>query len=341
MKIIVDGGCGFVGKHVCKTLIDHGHEVLAVDNFSSSQRWDYPTIDSATGLPPRRTDVAMVLEQDIRSPEFVETVKKFQPDAICHLAAQASLLRSVNEPIYDAEVNILGTLRVIEAARAVGARVVMATTSAVYDSDNHPPYREDSPLRPDRPYGISKASAEMYLRESGLSYALLRYGNVFGPGQIPVGENQVVPRALRHIYFGEEFVLNGSGEQTRDFIFVKDVAEANVIALTQPDAARKSKNNYTGTFNIATGVPTSVTTILNLLCDITGIPVEWQHGPAKPHEPFHVWLSPEKANYQMGWRAWTRIEAGLQATVEDFKLANPPTKPADIVNTISEQRDLE
>jgi UDP-glucose 4-epimerase len=310
-RILCTGGCGFIGTHTVQTLVDNGHEVMVVDNFASSERRKMPWDGRAT-----------VVEQDICSDEFFLTVEAFKPEAICHLAAQASLLRSVQEPIYDAKVNILGTLQVIDAAREVGARVVMATTSAVYDETARPPYREDSPdtpVKPNRPYGISKRSAEMYLSNSGLSYALLRYGNVYGPGQVPVGENQVVPRALRHIYLGDEFILNGSGEQTRDFIYVKDVAEANRIALTQPEAFRRDLNFYTGTFNIATGVPTSINTVLANLCALTGRSVAWKHGPAKPNEPFHVWLATDKAGQHFGWRAWTRMEDGLRETVEAFK----------------------
>jgi UDP-glucose 4-epimerase len=147
-------------------------------------------------------------------------------DAICHQAAQPSLRRSIDDPAHDALVNIVGTINVIQAAKACGAHVVFASTSAVYDPAGGA-FTEDSPIRPNLPYGIAKATAEQYLQHSGISHTILRYGNVYGPRQIQVGENQLIPHCLAHILDGKPFVINGDGEQTRDFVYVEDIARAN------------------------------------------------------------------------------------------------------------------
>jgi len=303
MRIIVTGGAGFIGSHIVDALVAAGHEVMAVDNLSSG-RWS--NLESNGWI--------IQVEGDIRTDRFVATVEQFKPDAICHQAAQPSLLISVEQPALDAEINILGTLNVIQAARRAGAHVVMASTSAVYsDLPALQPYRENSPLDATRPYGIAKMSAEQYLRHSGLRYTLLRYGNIYGPRQIPVGENQLVPHALDHIYKGAPFTVNGDGEQTRDFVYVGDVAAANVAALT----AQK-----VGIYNAGSGKAHSVNEVLTILKELTRFEGEFRRGPAKPGEPRRVALDSTAANRELGWWAGTKLFNGLVYTVEWYKQAH-------------------
>jgi len=233
-----------------------------------------------------------------------EWVMHFKPSAIIHLAAQPSLRKSIDDPVEDATVNILGTLAAIEAAKAVGAYVVMASTSAVYDSSGKPPHRETDRVAPNLPYGIAKAAAEAYLLNSGLSCAALRYGNFYGPRQRKVGENQLVPHCLGYLLRGEPFIINGDGFKTRDFVYVGDIARANVLAAEQ---------RIPGVYNCGTGNETHVGMICNELARLTeSLPV-FQHGPEKPGEARHVRLDSSKA--ASWWKAETSITEGLRRTV--------------------------
>lgn len=295
MKVLVTGGAGFIGGHICEALLARGHTVLVIDDLSRGRRENMP-------------EGVIFWCGSITDPRFIEyALRSFTPDVICHEAAQPSLLTSVERPELDAQINVIGTINVIQSARRVGARVIFASTSAVYDDAAPKPFSENSPLRPTRPYGISKQSAEMYLQESGLSYAILRYGNVYGPRQVPVGENQLVPHALDHILEGAPFVVNGSGEQSRDFIFVGDVARANVAAI---------ESAASGTFNIATGKGTSVNSVLEELKSICKFKGEWEYGPAKEKEPLAVALDSGMAKEVLGWQAETSLAEGLKLTAE-------------------------
>jgi UDP-glucose 4-epimerase len=298
MRVLVTGGAGFVGSHIVDALIARKHTVYVLDNFSSGSDRNLEHSE------------AQVYRGDISTLKEMQTLFDYAPDAICHQAAQPSLLRSIQEPIADAMINIIGTLNVIQAARKCGAHVVMASTSAVYDVAGEQPYREDAPILPNRPYGVAKASAEMYLRASGLSYTILRYGNVYGPRQVPVGENQLVPHALNHIYKRSPFKVNGDGNQTRDFVYVGDVARANVQALEE---------RWQGTYNISLGVLHSVNEVLKHLsayCDWAG---EWKHGPDKPSEPRSVMLNTSKAMVTHGYFASTPLVVGLAQTARWYK----------------------
>jgi len=295
MRVLVTGGAGFIGSHIVDALVARGHSVYVLDNFSSGSDKNLEHSE------------ARVYQGDITTLKEMQTLFDYAPEAICHQAAQPSLLRSIQEPVFDATTNIIGTLNVMQAARKCGAHLVIASTSAVYDVAGEQPYREDAPILPNRPYGVAKASAEMYLRASGLSHTILRYGNVYGPRQVPVGENQLVPHALNHIYHGKPFKVNGDGEQTRDFISVLDVARANVQALEE---------RWPGTYNISQGVPHSVNEVLKHLkayCDWKG---EWKHGPVKESEPRSVMLNTSKAMVQHGYFASTPLVVGLGQTAK-------------------------
>lgn len=291
MKILVTGGAGFIGSHIVDALLARGHEVAVLD-----LRY------------VRRNDVHS-WAQDVTAPTAVSLIAKLRPDAICHQAAQPSLRASIEEPAHDAQTNIIGTINVIEAARKVGAHVVFASTSAVYDPAGGT-VTEDSPIRPNLPYGIAKASAEMYLRNSGVSHTILRYGNVYGPRQVAVGENQLIPHALAHIVDGAPFVINGDGEQSRDFVYVEDIARANVLAL---------EGRVQGTFNCGTGVGRSVNRICELLKMATGWHGEWQHGPANRGEAYSVILDSTRADDVLHWEAEILLYDGLRATIEAWR----------------------
>lgn len=297
MRVLCTGGAGFIGSHIVEALLERNHDVAFMDDLSSG------SIENIT-YPARCKifirDVTLLGNWDV-------VLRDFSPQVICHQAAQPSLLRSIEEPVFDATTNIIGTINVIEAAKLCGAHVVMASTSAVYDVNGEQPYREDAPVLPNRPYGVAKAAAEMYLRASGHSHTILRYGNVYGPRQVPVGENQLVPHALNHIYHGKPFKINGDGEQTRDFVYVGDVARANVQALEQ---------RWQGTYNISQGVPHSVNEVLKNLsayCDWRG---EWKHGPDKANEPRSVMLDTSKAMVQHGYFSSTPLVVGLAQTAK-------------------------
>lgn len=294
MKVIVTGGAGFIGSHIVNLFVERGHDVYALDDFSSGLESNL----ILSGELVRKSDI--VLEKEL------DTLFYKHPDVIIHQAAQPSLLRSVQEPQFDALVNIIGTINVIEAARRCNAHVIMASTSAVYDDANDMPYKESGKLRPTRPYGIAKMSAECYLRESGIDYTILRYGNVYGPRQIPVGENQLVPHALDHIFKGKEFIVNGDGNQRRDFVYVGDVAEANYLAAIK---------RVSGTFNVAHGVSHSVNEVLKLLKSLTNYPYEWQHGEPKPKEPRDVRLDVGAAYRHLDFTARVPLIEGLRDTV--------------------------
>lgn len=302
MRVLVTGGAGFIGSHIVNALLLRGHEVLNLDNFSSGREQNEPKHGTSGYTSWLGADVT-------NAGTMQEAVAWFGPDAICHQAAQPSLRRSIDDPAHDAAVNIVGTINVIQTAKAHGAHVVFASTSAVYDPAGGA-FTEDSPIRPNLPYGIAKATAEQYLLHSGVSHTILRYGNVYGPRQVQVGENQLIPHCLAHIFDGAPFVINGDGEQTRDFVYVEDIARANVFAL---------ENRVNGTFNCGTGRCIAVAWVCELLAMATGRARGFAHGPAKPGEARYVTLDSQRAADVLGWRAETTIADGVSRTAAWWK----------------------
>ena len=299
MRIMVTGGAGFIGSHIVDALIADGHSVLIVDDFSTGRRENLNK-EAAFGLI------------DITRFEDLETfVGYFRPTHICHQAAQASLLRSEQHPDLDAHINILGTLNVIKLAQEFNARVVMASTSAVY-APSRDWVTEESPCAPNRPYGISKYAAERYLEWSGLSYAILRYGNVYGPRQRPVGENQLIPRALDHLLLDKPFQVYGSGLNSRDFVYVGDIARANLMAL---------QSDKCGIFNAGTGITTCVNTVLSDLLRLTDQTYNrtFEHVEGKRGEPEYVNLCHWKSRDVLGWMEETPLEKGLEKTIAWYR----------------------
>jgi UDP-glucose 4-epimerase len=317
MKVLVTGGAGFIGSHLADRLIVAGHEVVVLDDLS-------------TGHVERLNPAARFYQMDIQSPWLDELFKIERPEAVLHEAAQASVRRSVEDPAFDASVNVQGTVTLLQASVRHGVRrfVFASTGGALYGDADVIPTPEDYPTLPVSPYGASKLAAEVYLRTfhalHGLSYAALRYANVYGPRQDPHGEAGVVAIFAQRLLSGETARVNGDGKQTRDFVYVGDVAEANVRALT---------SEAVGSFNVGTGVETDINTIFQQLKRLSGNNHPEVHGPPMPGEQRRSVIDARKIEKVMGWRPQTSLEAGLDATVRYFRAALParaaaPAPPA-------------
>ena len=303
MKVLVTGGAGFIGSHVCDKLLAQGFEVLAVDDLSSGRR---------ENLDPR----VRLHQLDIRSPETAKLIRDEKPDAISHLAAQMDVRRSVADPRFDADVNIGGFINILEAAVKAGTRRVVfsSTGGAIYGEQDVFPAPESHPQRPCSPYGVSKASGELYLnyyrQQYGLSYTALRYANVYGPRQNPHGEAGVVAIFCSRLLEGKDCQIFGEGKQTRDFVFVDDVARANLMAV---------QSDYVGAVNIGTGVETDVTTLYDKLIAVPGLDKPPVHAPAKPGEQMRSCIDPTLAGKLFGWKPEVDLARGLEMTYRFFE----------------------
>lgn len=304
MKILVTGGAGFIGSHVVRTFLDAGHEVLIVDDLSSGKQENVPE------------GVRLVLA-DIRSETAVEAVRTFKPEVFCHHAAQIDVRRSVADPLYDTEVNVLGTIRLLMACRDAGVRKVLFASSggAGYgEPDGYARPDEDHPLRPVSPYGAAKMSIDLYLRvfreQYGLDYTSLRYANVYGPRQNPHGEAGVVAIFLDRLLTGKTAVINGDGCQTRDYVYAGDIARANLLALEKGGGLA---------INIGTGVETDVNTLFRLLQELTGNGQREVHGPPSAGEQRRSVLENRLASEALGWYPSVSLAEGLANTVAFFR----------------------
>jgi UDP-glucose 4-epimerase len=309
MKILVTGGAGFIGSHVVDLYIDHGHDVIVLDDLSTGHR---------SNLHPK----ARFFEMDIRSPEVVGLLAREKPEVINHHAAQMDVRRSVEAPLFDADVNILGSLNLIEAAHAAGVRqfIYISTGGAVYGEPEYLPCDEDHPVNPICQYGASKHTVEHYLYlyhwNYGMKYSVLRYPNVYGPRQDPHGEAGVVAIFLGRMIAGDPVTINGDGEQVRDFVYVGDCARANLLAIQNGDKP--------GIYNLGSGAGTSVNEVFRVLQSITGYNHEPVHGPPKIGETRRIWLAADKANREWGWRAEIGLRDGLETTAEHFRTKKVP-----------------
>lgn len=303
MKVLVTGGAGFIGSNVCDALLAQGHEVLAVDDLSSGRR---------ENLDPR----VRFFQLDVRSPEAAQLILDEKPQAISHLAAQMDVRRSVADPRFDADVNIGGMINLLEAAVKAGvSKVVFSSTGgAIYGEQDVFPAPETHPQRPCSPYGVSKASGELYLnyyrQQYGLAYTALRYANVYGPRQNPHGEAGVVAIFCSRLLEGKECQIYGEGKQTRDFVFVADVARANLLAL---------QSDYVGAVNVGTGLETDVNTLYARLAAVAGIDRPPVHAPAKPGEQMRSCIDPSLAGRLFGWKPEVELSAGLERTWRFFE----------------------
>lgn len=310
MRAVVTGGAGFIGSNLVDALLEEGHEVVAIDNLSTGRR---------SNLAAALARGARLLELDICDRQaLLESFGEVRPEVVFHLAAQIDVRKSTADPAFDARVNVEGTINVLEAARATGARRVVnsSTGGAIYGEGQTLPAPEDHPVAPEAPYGQSKFAAEGYCelfrRLHGLSTISLRYGNVYGPRQDPLGEAGVIAIFCGRLVAGERPTVYGDGRQTRDYVYVGDVVEANLLA---------ANSQATGAFNIGTGVETSVLELIEALEPHAHAPFEPQYAPPRLGEVRHIALDSSRAARELGWRARTTLAEGLEKTLSAVKAA--------------------
>lgn len=303
MRILLTGGAGFIGSHVADAFVGLGHEVMVLDDLSSGKKENVP--------PGARFVLA-----DIASDTAVEAVRTFRPEVVNHHAARIDVRASVADPLLDAKTNILGSIRLLEACRENGVRKVVFASSggAGYGEQESFPAPETHPLRPVSPYGAAKMAVEFYLRfyrvQYGLDYTALRYANVYGPRQDPHGEAGVVAIFSQRLLRGQRAIINGDGEQTRDYVYVGDVVRANVAALSRGGGA---------SVNIGTRIETSVNDLFRYLRDLSGSLQEEVHGPAMPGEQSRSCLENLLALETLEWYPETSLEDGLARTLSYFR----------------------
>ncbi|GMV48533.1 SDR family oxidoreductase [Nitrospirales bacterium NOB] len=303
MKVLVTGGAGFIGSHVVDRLLQEGHDVVVVDNLVTGKRKNVPK-------------VAQFYKLDIESPKLERVFRNERPAVVFHLAAQMNVRRSVDDPMFDAQVNVLGTLNVLDQVSKHGARKIVFSSSggAIYGEQQVFPAPETHATQPLSPYGISKLCGEHYLfyynRLSGMQVVSLRYANVYGPRQDPEGEAGVVAIFIQKMLRGEQAVVNGNGRQTRDFVFVEDVVEANMAAMA-PEVS--------GVYNVGTGVETSVNDLFRMVVDLMKVDFKEVHGPAKKGEQARSVIDSTKLRHELGWEPKVDLREGLRRTVEYFR----------------------
>lgn len=303
MRVLVTGGAGFIGSHVSDALLAAGHEVVILDDLSSGKR---------ENLPAQATFV----QADIRSDEAAQLIRTGGFDAVVHQAAQIDVRKSVTNPRFDADVNILGMIHLLEASVAGGVRRFLFASSggACYGEQEVYPAPESHPTRPVSPYGASKAAGELYLGyygfEKKLSWCALRYANVYGPRQDPLGEAGVVAiftgRALRD----EPCTIYGDGKQTRDYVYVGDVARANLLAL---------ESDFVGALNVGTGVETDVVELHAGIARATGTDRAPIFAEARPGEQRRSCIDPTRAGKVLGWKPEMQLDEGLRRTAAFFR----------------------
>ncbi|MBI5967761.1 MAG: NAD-dependent epimerase/dehydratase family protein [Deltaproteobacteria bacterium] len=305
MKILVSGGAGFIGSHVADRYIADGYQVIVIDNFITGKM---------ENLNPR----AHFYQMDILDGGIEEIFVRERPEVVNHHAAQIDVRKSVQDPLFDAKTNVLGTLNLLEKSVKYRVRQFLFASSggAIYGDqpEGAQAASEDDSLRPISPYGVAKAAAELYLHYyrvvHGLNFVALRYGNVYGPRQDPFGEAGVVAIFTEKLLSGGQPLINGDGLQTRDYVYVEDAAEANVLALN---------SKASGPFNIGTGIEKNVNELFGTLLRIAGKSVPEVHGPPKPGEQRRSVLNCSKAHAHLGWAPKFSFESGLHKTVEYFE----------------------
>ena len=297
---LVTGGAGFIGSHMVDRLLEEGYRVIIVDDLSS-------------GKLKNVNHHATFHHMSITRPALLEVFNREKPDLVFHMAAQSSVSRSTKDPILDSEVNVLGTLRLLEAARRSGVEKIIysCTGGALYGDPLSVPCPDDAAVVPISPYGMSKYVAEQYLeyyrRQYLVNYTSLRYGNVYGPRQDPKGEAGVVAIFISAMLNGSRPVIFGDGGQERDFVAVADVVEANMAAIDRGNGKA---------MNIATGELTSVNRLFEMLKEITGFRWDASHSPARAGDVYRISLDCSLAAEELGWTPRTTLADGLASTVE-------------------------
>jgi UDP-glucose 4-epimerase len=298
VRAVVTGGAGFIGSHVVDGLLARGDEVHVLDNLSSGKRENVP-------------DGALLHEGDIRT-DAERVFDEVQPDACFHLAAQIDVRVSVERPDVDADVNVIGTVRILEAARKHATKVVFSSTGGAIYGECDRPAAEDSPRQPLAPYGTSKLAAEEYLamynRLYGTTHVAMRYGNVYGPRQDAHGEAGVVAIFMSRLRDGETPRIFGDGKQTRDYVYVADVAAATLAGFGHDGSV----------FNVGTGTETSVLELYERIQRVSGIEREAELAPARAGELQRSVLDPSRAQRELGWHAAHGLDEGLAETWSFF-----------------------
>ncbi len=307
MKIVVTGGAGFIGSHLVDAFIAAGHEVFVIDDLSSGNK---------ANLNPK----AKLYSMDLLDPKIPALIAEIHPDALNHHAAQMDVRRSVADPMFDARVNILGFINLLEAGKQSGLEKVIFASSggAIYGEQEKFPAPEDHPKRPASPYGVSKLTGENYLAyyhaTFHIPYVALRYANVYGPRQNFKGEAGVIAIFIDQLLSGKTPMIHGDGKQTRDFVYVGDVVAANLTALDAP---------YVGGINIGTGVETDLVTLYDKICRQVGSKVAAIHGAAKDGEQRRSSLDCAFARKILNWSPKISLDEGLGNTVAYYRKVRP------------------
>ncbi len=302
MNILITGGAGFIGSNIADAYLEGGHSVVIIDNLS-------------TGFKKNIPEGALFYEIDIRDEGIFEILGKHKIEVVNHHAAQIDVRRSVSDPKSDLSINVMGSINLIEAAIQHGVqRFIFASTGgAIYGEQEYFPADERHPTAPMSPYGITKLCVEKYLNYyhavKGLEYTILRYTNVYGPRQSPHGEAGVVAIFCEQLRNKMRAIINGDGSQTRDFVFINDVVQANVLALSM---------SGTDTFNVCTGTETNVNQIFQVLNRCYGHRAEEIHAPAKEGEQQRSVCTHDKISTRYGWKPKNSIDEGLQITAKYF-----------------------
>ena len=302
MKILVTGGAGFVGSHIVDAYLAAGHAVVVVDNLS-------------TGKREQVEPAARFVEMDVGSPALLDLLEVERPDVVNHHAANASVAVSARRPAFDATQNILGTINLLEAARltGVGKFIYISSGGAMYGDPEYLPMDEQHPSNPISPYALSKHTGERYVQlygaEHGLRWTCLRYANVYGPRQDPLGEAGVISIFCQHMLDGIPAEIHWDGEQTRDFVYVDDCARASLLALEAGDGQA---------YNIGTGVGTSINELFQTLTAVSGARVAPRRTSRRAGDVRHSYLDCSKAERDLGWRAEVSLREGLERTWQHF-----------------------
>jgi UDP-glucose 4-epimerase len=308
MKTLVTGGAGFIGSNLVDALVARGDQVAVVDDLSTGRR---------ENLEQALAQGAELIELDIRDAQAVAAaVERTRPEVIFHLAAQIDVRKSVADPAHDLRINVEGTINVLSAAQASGVRRLVNTSTggAIYGEAQVIPAPEEHPVAPEAPYGLSKFCAENYCalftRLHGLSTVSLRYGNVYGPRQDPLGEAGVVAIFCGKLLQGGRPKIYGDGTQTRDYVYVGDVVDANL---------RAGDSEVTGSYNVGRGVETSVLDIVHALAAHSSNGFEADHAPARPGEVQHIALDTSRTRAELGWEAQVDLDQGLARTLDSLR----------------------